>query len=189
MKIAKVVCAPGRTGFYFDDQKAIKQGAKMDGFFYDGAPETSGFTAIRQAGESISLMLVLEDGSIAWGDCAEKHYSGAGGGDPSSLAEDFHPVIMRDIAPKLEGIQEGSCTARDNPMLMYCSSMMTGGHDASQLPVVVLGGAGGRLKGGRVLDYKEKSERQMCRLYLSMMDKMSVRPTTFGDAVEALNEV
>ena len=103
MKIAKVVCAPGRTGFYFDDQKAIKQGAKMDGFFYDGAPETSGFTAIRQAGESISLMLVLEDGSIAWGDCAAVQYSGAGGRDPLFLAEDFIPVIMRDIAPKLEG--------------------------------------------------------------------------------------
>ncbi|HHU97998.1 MAG TPA: methylaspartate ammonia-lyase, partial [Petrimonas sp.] len=103
MKIVKVVCAPGRTGFYFDDQMAIKQGAKMDGFFYDGAPETSGFTAIRQAGESISIMLVLENGSIAWGDCAAVQYSGAGGRDPLFLAEDFIPVIMRDIAPKLEG--------------------------------------------------------------------------------------
>jgi methylaspartate ammonia-lyase len=101
MKIVKVVCAPGRTGFYFDDQMAIKQGAKMDGFFYDGAPETSGFTAIRQAGESISIMLVLENGSIAWGDCAAVQYSGAGGRDPLFLAEDFIPVIMRDIQEAL----------------------------------------------------------------------------------------
>ena len=93
------------------------------------------------------------------------------------------------IARKLEGIQEGSRTALDNTMLMYCSSMMTGGHDATQLPVVVLGGAGGRLKGGRVLDYKEKSERQMCRLYLSMMDKMNVRLPKFGDATKPLEEV
>lgn len=93
------------------------------------------------------------------------------------------------IARKLEGIQEGSRTALDNTMLMYCSSMMTGGHDATQLPVVILGGAGGRLKGGRVLDYKEKSERQMCRLYLSMMDKMNVRLPKFGDATKPLEEV
>lgn len=93
------------------------------------------------------------------------------------------------IARKLDGIQEGSRTALDNTMLMYCSSMMTGGHDATQLPVVILGGAGGRLKGGRVLDYKEKPERQMCRLYLSMMEKMNVRLPKFGDATKALEEV
>ncbi len=99
----KVVCAPGRTGFYFDDQKAIKQGAVTDGFFYVGEPVTEGFQAIRQAGESISLMLILENGQVAWGDCAAVQYSGAGGRDPLFLAEDFIPVIMREIAPKLEG--------------------------------------------------------------------------------------
>ena len=31
MKIKNVVCAPGRTGFYFDDQRAIKRGAGHDG--------------------------------------------------------------------------------------------------------------------------------------------------------------
>ena len=93
------------------------------------------------------------------------------------------------IARKLDAIQEGPRTALDNTMLMYCSSMLTGNHDATQLPVVILGGAGGRLKGGRVLDYKEKSERQMCRLYLSMMDKMNVRLPKFGDAAKALEEV
>jgi hypothetical protein len=67
--------------------------------------------------------------------------------------------------------------------------MLTGNHEANQLPVVMLGGAGGRIKGGRVLDYKGKSERQMCRLYLSMMDKMNVRLPKFGDASKALEEV
>ena len=93
------------------------------------------------------------------------------------------------IARKLDGIQESERTLLDNSMLLYCSSMLTGNHDATQLPVVLLGGAGGRLKGGRVLDYKEKPERQMCRLYLSMMDKMNVRLPKFGDAAEPLAEV
>jgi hypothetical protein len=95
----------------------------------------------------------------------------------------------KDIARKLDTIQEGDRTLLDNSMLLYCSSMLTGNHDANQLPVVLLGGAGGRIKGGRVLDYKEKSERQMCRLYLSMMDKMNVRLPKFGDAGKALEEV
>ena len=93
------------------------------------------------------------------------------------------------IARKLDGIREGERTLLDNTMLMYCSSMLNGNHDASQLPVVVLGGGGGRIHGGRVLDYRDKPDRQMCRLYLSMMDKMNVRPTTFGDAGMALEEV
>src|SRR6476660_970317 len=93
------------------------------------------------------------------------------------------------IARKLDTIQEGERTALDNTMLLYCSSMLTGSHDASQLPVVMLGGAGGRIKGGRVLNYKEKPERQMCRLYLSMMDKMNVRLPKFGDATKGLEEV
>ena len=62
-------------------------------------------------------------------------------------------------------------------------------HDNDQLPVAILGSAGGRLQGGRVLDYKEKPDRQLCRLFMSMMDKMDVRPKTFGDAVTALEEV
>lgn len=93
------------------------------------------------------------------------------------------------IARKLDSIQEGSRTALDNSMLMYCSSMMNGNHDASQLPVVVVGRGGGRIQTGKILDYQGKSNRQMCRLYLSMMDKMNVHLNHFGDATEPLNEV
>ncbi len=103
MKIVDIICSEGKTGFYFDDQKAIKSGAKHDGLFYIGEPMTEGFTSIRQPGESISVMLVLEDGQIAHGDCAAVQYSGAGGRDPLFLAADFIPIIENDIAPMLIG--------------------------------------------------------------------------------------
>ena len=103
MKIVDLICSAGRTGFYFDDQRAIKQGAGHDGTFYVGSPVTDGFRAVRQAGESISVMLVLEDGQIAFGDCAAVQYSGAGGRDPLFLAEDFIPVIETYIKPELVG--------------------------------------------------------------------------------------
>jgi methylaspartate ammonia-lyase len=103
MKIIDVVCSAGRTGFYFDDQRAIKNGAGHDGFTYVGEAVTQGFTSIRQAGESISVLLVLEDGQVAHGDCAAVQYSGAGGRDPLFLAADFIPVIEKEIAPKLIG--------------------------------------------------------------------------------------
>lgn len=103
MKIIDVICAPGRTGFYFDDQRAIKQGAKADGSAYLGDPVTPGFTAVRQAGESISVLLVLENGQIAHGDCAAVQYSGAAGRDPLFLADDFIPVINQYVKPVLVG--------------------------------------------------------------------------------------
>lgn len=103
MKIIDIICSAGKTGFYFDDQRAIKAGAGHDGFDYVGEPVTEGFKRIRQAGESISVMFILEDGQVAHGDCAAVQYSGAGGRDPLFLASDFIPVIKNEIAPKLIG--------------------------------------------------------------------------------------
>ena len=93
------------------------------------------------------------------------------------------------IARQLDKVQEGERTTLDNSMIMLCSSMMTGHHDASQLPVVMLGHAGGKLKGGQNLDYLGQENRQMCRLYMSMMDKMGVSIEKFGDATSALEEI
>ncbi len=108
MKIIDVICAKARTGFYFDDQRAIKLGARADGSAYIGAPVTPGFTAVRQAGEAISVLLVLEDGQIAHGDCAAVQYSGAGGRDPLFLANDFIPIIEKHVKPMLVGREADS---------------------------------------------------------------------------------
>jgi hypothetical protein len=93
------------------------------------------------------------------------------------------------IATRLDSIQEGETTALDNSMLMLCSSMMNGGHDNSQLPVVIVGRGGGKLETGRVLNYRDQPERQMCRLYMSMMNKMGVELPKFGDATSPLSDV
>jgi len=96
---------------------------------------------------------------------------------------------MSYVAKKLDAVQEGDRTALDNSMIMLCSSMMTGNHNNDQLPIVVVGRGGGRIETGKVLNYREQPNRQMCRLFMSLMDKMEVRPKQFGDATEALSEV
>ncbi len=94
------------------------------------------------------------------------------------------------IARKLDAIQEGERTALDNSMLLFCSSMLSGGtHDATQLPVVVLGGGGGKLRGGRALDYLNAPNRKMCSLYLSLLDKAGLHLDEFGDSKEPLSDV
>ena len=96
---------------------------------------------------------------------------------------------MAYISRKLDAIQEGERTALDNSMVMLCSSMLVGGHDNSQLPVLIAGRAGGQLETGRALDYLDKPNRRMCSLFLSMMDKMGVALDKFGDSHERLAEV
>jgi len=96
---------------------------------------------------------------------------------------------MAYIARRMDSIQEGERTLLDHSMLMLCSSMLNGHHDATRLPVVMVGTAGGKIRGGQNLDYSQQSDRQMCRLYLSMMNHMGVPIDNFGDATQRLPEV
>ncbi len=94
------------------------------------------------------------------------------------------------IAGKLDAIKEGDRTALDNTMLLYLSSMLHGStHDCSQLPVVLVGRGGGRIAGGRTLDYLGKPNRKMCSLYLSLMDRFGIKQDKFGDSSTRLQDI
>lgn len=97
---------------------------------------------------------------------------------------------MAYLARRMDAVQEGERTLLDNSAIMLCSSMLNGHHDASQLPVVMIGGGGGgKIRGGQNLDFIGKSDRQMCRAYLSLARLMGVRLDKFGDATEPLAEI
>ena len=97
----------------------------------------------------------------------------------------FFAKQLAYIADKLSAIQEGERTVLDNTILMFCSSMLTGSHIATQLPVVLIGGKG-HLETGRTLDYLDQPNRKMCSLYLSLMDKFGLNLDSFGDSSERL---
>lgn len=103
MRIKDVILSKAYTGFFFDDQKAIKTGAKKDGLFYVGEPMIEGFTSIRQKGEAISVQLILENDDFGIGECAAVQYSGTGGRDPLFLADDYIPFLEEEIVPLLIG--------------------------------------------------------------------------------------
>jgi methylaspartate ammonia-lyase len=108
VKIAKVLTVPVSAGFFADDQAAIRAGAEHGGFGYAGSPVTPGFAAIRQPGEALSVLLVLDDGSIAHGDCASVQYDGAGGRDPLFSAAAARRNVDEYVAPMLVGAELGS---------------------------------------------------------------------------------
>lgn len=103
MRIADVLAVPVRAGFFSDDQAAIRNGAAHDGFGYRGAPVTPGFAAIRQPGEAVSVVLLLEDGSTAFGDCVAVQYGGVGGRDPLFSAAAAQAQVEDQVAPLLRG--------------------------------------------------------------------------------------
>jgi hypothetical protein len=93
------------------------------------------------------------------------------------------------LADKLAAMTEGETTVLDNSCLMFVSNMWSGSkHDSSKLPLLLVGGLGGKLETGRVLDYHDRGDdnRKLCSLYLSLMDRMGVKADKFGDATTPL---
>jgi hypothetical protein len=89
------------------------------------------------------------------------------------------------LAGRLDAMAEGEKTVLDNSCLMFISNMWSGSrHDSTKVPLVLVGGLGGALPTGRVLDYTDKGDenRKLCSLYLSIMDRMHVKVDRFGDA-------
>lgn len=106
--IVDVVATAGLGGFFFDDQTAIRAGAARDGYDYLGAPTTPGYSSVREPAEATSIMLILDDGYVAIGDCASVQYSGIGGRDPRLNAVDLAAAIETELAPKLLGLDVSS---------------------------------------------------------------------------------
>ena len=80
---------------------------------------------------------------------------------------------------------EGDATVLDHSCLLWVNNMWSGSrHDSTKVPLLTAGGLGGTLETGRVLDYTDKGDdnRKLCSLYLSIMNRMGVAKTRFGDA-------
>jgi hypothetical protein len=93
------------------------------------------------------------------------------------------------LAGKLADMREGESTVLDHSCLMFISNMWSGSrHDSNKVPIVLVGGLGGTLTTGRVINYlgRPDEERRLCSLYLSILHRMGVRATRFGDATSPL---
>ena len=93
------------------------------------------------------------------------------------------------LAGRLAEMREGNTTVLDNSCLMFVSNLWSGSqHDSSKVPVLLVGGLGGKLATGRVLDYLGRGDdnRKLCSLYLSLMNRMGVKAERFGDATAPL---
>ena len=107
------------------------------------------------------------------------------------LSDDYERIAryyvgnLAYLAARLDAMPEGEGTVLDNTCLLYLSNMWSGAqHDNTKLPVLTVGGLGGTLETGRVLDYADTGDenRKLCSLHLSLMDRLGVKLPRFGDA-------
>ena len=86
----------------------------------------------------------------------------------------FNVNMFAAFVEKLKNTPDGDGSLLDNIVLLYGSNMSnSNAHDHFPLPNLVLGGAAGRLKGGRHLRYADHTP--MTNLLVSMLDKAGVQ--------------
>jgi methylaspartate ammonia-lyase len=117
MRVREVICAAGRSGYMHRDLAAIKSGkAKPNGSLYEGEPMSPGFTRIIEPATVISIMLVLEDGQIATGDCADVILAGVAGRDPAFNAKPYIDCVRTEVSAALRGRDVGAFKANAEEM-------------------------------------------------------------------------
>ena len=96
------------------------------------------------------------------------------------------------LATRLDAMPEGDGTVLDHSCLVFVNNMWSGSrHDSTKVPLLTAGGLNGTLATGRSLDYTEKGDenRKLCSFYLSLMNRMGLNATSFGDADSPLAEL
>ncbi len=120
-------------------------------------------------------------------DVRKAHHSGSHddlSGDWEKVSR-FYCSQLAYLAGRLDSMPEGDGTVLDHSCLLFINNMWSGSrHDSTKLPMLTVGGLGGTLDTGRVLDYSDKddADRKLCSFYLSLMNRMGIEESEFGDA-------
>lgn len=100
----------------------------------------------------------------------------------------FHVDQVAYMVEKMKNIKEGSGTLLDNTLLVYGGGISDGDrHNHDDLPLVLIGGQGMGIKGGRHVVYKNGTP--MTNLLLTMFDKVGIPAdtiATLGDSTGRL---
>src|SRR4029079_4039635 len=115
------------------------------------------------------------------------------GNDPDKIARmakinAFHVSLFAYYLDKLRSTPDGDGTLLDHSLVLYGSGMGNPNiHDHVDLPLIVAGGAAGRVKGGRHLKYAEPAP--LANLHLTLLERVGVRMDTFADSKGTIDEL
>jgi len=105
--------------------------------------------------------------------------------DRFAVLNRYHVGLLAYLLNKLKTTPDGDGTLLDHSMVLYGSAMSDGNqHNHGPLPIIVAGGASGRLKGGRHI--RNPKDTTMSNLLLAMLDKLGIPTERFGDSTGML---
>jgi hypothetical protein len=97
----------------------------------------------------------------------------------------FNVNQFKGFLDKLKQTPDGDGSLLDHSVILYGSNMSnSNAHDHYPLPNLVVGGAAGRMKGGRHLRYADHTP--MTNLLVTMLDKAGVKQESLGDSTGTL---
>ena len=97
--------------------------------------------------------------------------------------------LLAHFLNRLDGLKEGDSTLLDHSLIMYASSLsVPTSHSQRNLPVLLAGGASGRIAGGRHVAFPGDTT-PLTNLYLTMLDKVGVPTDKLGDSTGPLNRL
>ena len=97
-----------------------------------------------------------------------------------------HMELFAKMLVRMSQVQEGESTLLDNVLICYGSGISDSNkHNHDNLPVLVAGGGGGAVRGGRHIVYGKKTP--ICNLYLEMLSRVGVKLPSFGDSTGRLD--
>ena len=98
----------------------------------------------------------------------------------------YHLSLFAKYVEKLAATPDGEGSLLDNVAVLYGASMSDGNkHDPHNLPIVIAGGCGGELKGGRHLRYSP--DTPLMNLHLTLLDMVGASVEKIGDSTGRLN--
>jgi len=98
----------------------------------------------------------------------------------------YHMTKFAYFVERLKGVSEGDGTLLDHSLVLYGSSLSDGNqHNFSPLPIVLAGGASGKVKGGRHLVFPK--DTHMSNLLVAMLNTLDARVEKFGDSTGAIS--
>jgi len=93
----------------------------------------------------------------------------------------WHMECFARFLAKLADVREGNGTLLDNALFLYGSNMSNSDlHNTHPLPTLLVGGAGGKLSGGRHLELP--SPTPIANLHLTFLGLLGIEQKTFGDS-------
>ncbi len=119
---------------------------------------------------------------------ASHHQNNAARLEALTRINTYHVTFLAYLLERLKNAPDGDGSLLDHSLILYGGAMSNSNvHNHSPLPVLVAGGAAGRMKGGRHLKYPENTP--MANLLMTILEKAGIPQESVGDSTGFLSEV